>query len=74
MAEILTEAMTMKETIHLAMKLSLEEFVVVLHTTANGAEDKAKGTKSPGIELYWGGYVDGLRDAAQIAELAASKL
>lgn len=51
-----------------AITEGLNQFAEQVLRMAQYAEDKASGaTIHPGQELYWGGFVEGLRQAAQVA-------
>jgi hypothetical protein len=51
-----------------AMSEVLGQFAGLVDQTADYAASKKPN--SPGAELYWGGYTDGLRDAANMAREA----
>lgn len=47
----------------------LNQFSALLLQMAAYAEEKSREkTTHPGQELYWGGFIDGLRTAAQTAQ------
>lgn len=50
-----------------AIRGGLYQFADLLDQMAAYAVDKVPTTTHPGQELYWGGFVDGLRTAAQTA-------
>lgn len=64
----------MDAIVKIAQSVALEQFSDLLITTAQYGEKLAKDGKNPGKELYWGGYVDGLRDAASMALIGARSL
>ena len=74
MAEIFTEEMTKREIIVMAMKEALTQLSESVEAAALVTVAKLKGTKSPGLELYWEGYVDGQRDTATTAREVVRKL
>lgn len=45
----------------------LKQFADMLLEMAAYAEEKGRATAHPGQELYWGGFVEGLRTAALAA-------
>ena len=60
--EVLTDAVLE------AITEGLNQFAGMVLQMAQYAEDKAnKETTHPGQELYWGGFVEGLRTAASAA-------
>lgn len=47
---------------------TLDQFSVLLGQLANIQEEAAESAKGPGAELYWEGFVDGIREAARFAK------
>jgi len=56
---------TLEENDKIVIQAALAQLADMLDQSASYAEGRSGGMKnSPGKELYWGGYIDGMRDAA----------
>jgi hypothetical protein len=73
----MAESVTVEQTIKIAMKEGMRQIALVLNRMADfaGAKgDEHKDDKNPAKGFYWMGYVDGLRDAATVAEDGQARL
>ena len=57
------------------LRSGLHQLADMLDKAADyGRDNKGKGSKNPGQELFWGGYIDGLRDAAVMTRETAARI